>query len=70
MGFGRKGRMRPTEALAAPTLEQIRAARERLAGIVHPNPLIRLPPDATIGRWRNTATRISKGSSSPSRTPS
>jgi len=37
--------MRP-ETLAAPNLEQIRAARERLAGFVRPTPLIRLPPDA------------------------
>ncbi|MEP7010640.1 MAG: pyridoxal-phosphate dependent enzyme [Acidobacteriota bacterium] len=40
--------MSPTEALAAPTLEQIRAARERLAGIVRPTPLIRLPLDGVI----------------------
>ncbi len=43
MGFGREGVLSPTGALAAPTLEQIRAARERLAGIVRPTPLIRLP---------------------------
>ncbi len=49
--------MSPTGALAAPTLEQIRAARERLAGIVRPTPPPRRTLPAEIGSTRDRTGR-------------